>query len=219
MAIGSKSTIVYMQSALAAAKTITNASTGSPGAGEVAVTSTSHGFTAGNIIKITGVGGMQEINSRAFVVSASPTGNVFRLKGTDPTYYTAYTSGGSAYKATMSAIGEVQSIGSIGGTEPSEIDVSHLLSVAEQKLAGLPKQSNVTFNVWFDLNTAMHTTLIAANSNLQDYVFQFYRPNSFNCTLVAQVAGFSITSGDVNSAYSASITLLPRGAVALSLDP
>jgi hypothetical protein len=141
---------------------------------------------------------MQEINSPARSWShPDPRPTAFRLKGTDPTYYTAYTSGGSAYKATLSAVGEVSAVTSLGGTEANPIDVSHLLSVASQELAGLPKQSAVSFNVWFDLNTAMHSALIAANSNLQDYVFRFYRPNSFNCTLVAQVGGFNITSGDV----------------------
>ncbi len=37
--------------------------------------------------------------------------------------------------------------------------------------------------------------------------------------LVAQVAGVRVTAGDVNSALSATVTLLPRAAGAWSLDP
>ena len=43
-------------------------------------------------------------------------------------------------------------------------------------------------------------------------MFRFYKPGSFNLTVVAQVAGFRITAGDVNSAYSGTVTLLPRAA-------
>jgi hypothetical protein len=216
MAIKTQNTVVYVQTALASAKTITAASLGSPGAGEVTITSATHGYTDGDIIKITGVGGMQQINNRAFIVDNATT-NTFTLKGTNASVYTAYTSGGSAYKATMSAVGEVRDIPELGGTEPNEFDVSHLLSVAEEKLAGLPKQSNISFNVWFDLTTANHQTLLDANGDLVERVFRFYRPSSFNLTVVAQVGGFRITAGDVNSAYSGTVSLIPRAAGAWSL--
>lgn len=216
MAIKTQGTIVYMETALAAAKTITGASLGSPGAGAVTITSSTHGYTNGDVIKITGVGGMQQINNRAFIVASSVT-NSFVLKGTNASAYTAYTSGGSAFKATMSAVGEVRDIPEMGGTEPNEFDVSHLLSIAEEKLAGLPRQASVSFNVWFDLTTAMHSTLLNANEDLVDRVFHFYRPSSFNMTLVAQVAGVRVTAGDVNSAYAATVTLTPRAAGAWSL--
>ena len=211
MAIKTQNTIVYMQTALEAAKTITAASLGSPGAGEVQITSALHGFANGDIVKITGVAGMQQINNRAFVV-ANQTTNTFTLKGTVGSSYTAYGSGGSVYKATMSAIGEVRDIPELGGTEPNEFDVSHLLSVAEEKLAGLPKQSNISFNVWFDLTTANHQGLLNANADLVERVFRFYRPSSFNLTVVAQVGGFRITAGDVNSAYTGAVSLIPRAA-------
>jgi hypothetical protein len=216
MAIKTQGTIVYMETALAAAKAITAASLGSPGAGSVTVTSATHGYANGDIVKILDVGGMQQINKRAFVVANQST-NTFVLKGTNGTNYTAYTSGGNAYKATMSAIGEVRDVPELGGTEPNEFDVSHLLSVAEEKLAGLPKQANISFNVWFDLATAMHDDLLSANESLADKVFHFYKPNSFNLTVVAQVGGVRVTAGDVNSAYAATVTLIPRAAGAWSL--
>lgn len=216
MAIKTQGTVVYMETALAAAKTITGASLGSPGAGAVTVTSATHGYTNGDIIKITGVSGMQQINNRAFVVASSAT-NTFVLKGTQASAYTAYSSGGSAYKATMSAIGEVTTIPEMGGTEPNEIDVSHLQSLSAAKLAGLGSQSNVSFNVWFDLTTALHSDLLAANQDLNDRVFWFYKPSSFHMTLVAQVGGVKVTAGDVNSAYAATVTLIPRAATAWAL--
>ncbi len=212
MAKKAQGTVVYVQTALAAAKTITGITQANP----AVVSSTAHGYANGDVVKITGVVGMQEVNDRAFIV-ANVAANTFELKGVDSTGFTAYGSGGSAYEATMSAIGEVRGIPSLGGTEPNEIDASHLLSIAEQKLAGLPKQSNVTFTVLFDLGTANHTTLIKANQDLQDRVFHLQQPGNFNLTLVAQVGGFNITAGDVNSIIEGSVSLLPRAAGAWSV--
>ena len=220
MAKKTQGTIVYMQSGnVASIKAITGITKANP----AKVTCSSHGYSDGDVVKITGVVGMQEVNDRCFIVAGianmSPVSgtNAFYLKGVDSTDYTAYTSGGGAYKATMAAVGEVTSIPEMGGTEPNEIDVSHLQSVSSQKLAVLPKQSNVTFNVWFDLTTAMQTTLLKANEDLADRCFHFTLPGSFNLTVLAQVGGFKVTAGDVNSAYGGSVTLLPRGAGSWSL--
>jgi hypothetical protein len=213
MAVKTQGTIVYIQTgALATPVSITAITAANP---PVVTTSAAHGYTNGDVVKITGVVGMQQVNNRAFVVAAA-SGSNFSLKGVDGTGYTTYVSGGSAAKATLSSIGEVREITSLGGTEPSEIDVSHLQSVAAEKLAGLPQQSNITFTVWFDLATANHTALIKANEDLADRVFHFQRPGQWNMTSVAQVAGLNVAGGDVNSAYSASVTLLNRAAGAWS---
>ncbi len=116
----------------------------------------------------------------------------------------------------MSAVGEVSGIPTLGGTTPSEVDVSHLLSIASETLAGLPKQEQVTFNVWFDLATANHNLLLNANADTVERVFRFYRPSSFNMTVVAQVGGFNITAGDVTTAYTGAVSLIPRAAGAWS---
>ncbi len=212
MAKKAQGTVVYVETALATAKTITGITAASP----PVVTSAAHGYTNGDVVKITGVAGMAQVNNRAFVV-ANVTTNTFELKGVDGTTYTAYSSGGSAYKATLSAVGEVRGVPSMGGTTPTDIDASHLLSVAEEKLAGLPKQENVTMEILFDLTTAQHTTLIKANQDLVERVFHFQQPGNFNMTVVAQVGGFNVTAGDVNSILSASVTLVPRASGAWSL--
>lgn len=222
MALKTQGTVVYMQTgALGTEKVITGISKADP----AVVTCPSHGFTDGDVVVITNVQGMQQVNNRAFIVdgvtdSPSTGTNAFKLKGVNSTNYTTFTSSspetGTAAKATMIAIGEVTSIPEMGGTEPAEIDVSHLQSVAKEKLAALPSQSNVSFNIWFDIGTAGHTDLLLANEDLEDRTFQFSKPTSWNMTIVAQVGGVRVTAGDVNSAYSATVSLLPRGAGAWS---
>jgi len=80
------------------AKTITGVTQASPGV----ITSNSHGFSDGDEIYITGVGGMTQLNERNFIVDNATT-NTFTLVdlfgvAVDTTSFTAFTSGGTADK-------------------------------------------------------------------------------------------------------------------------
>jgi hypothetical protein len=66
---------------------ITNAST-------AVVEATAHGFTNGQTVYITGVGGMTEVNGLTFTV-ANKTDDTFELSGVNSTSYGTYTSGGT----------------------------------------------------------------------------------------------------------------------------
>jgi len=83
---------------LEAAKTITGITQATPG---VVTTSAAHGFTTGDWVNISGVGGMTEVNARLFEVGTT-TATTFQLldpvtgSGVATGGYTAYTSGGSA---------------------------------------------------------------------------------------------------------------------------
>jgi len=76
--------------------------TGATQANPCVITITGHGYSNGDEVYITGVGGMAELNGRNFKV-ANVTANTFELQemdGTnlDATGYTAFTSGGTAAK-------------------------------------------------------------------------------------------------------------------------
>ena len=79
---------------LESAKTLTAATVANP----VVVTSTSHGYSNGDEIKIEDVVGMTEINDRWFVV-AGKEDNTFQLSGENGLTHTAYSSAGTAKKA------------------------------------------------------------------------------------------------------------------------
>lgn len=61
---------------------------------EVEVTSASHGFTNGQYVYVTGVGGMTQLNNKTFAVANAST-NTLTLTGSTPGG--TYTSGGSLY--------------------------------------------------------------------------------------------------------------------------
>lgn len=72
-------------------KTITGATAANP----CVVTAASHGFSDGDLIYISGVSGMTELNGTLYEIDNSTT-NTFELVGVDSSAYTAYTSGGVA---------------------------------------------------------------------------------------------------------------------------
>jgi hypothetical protein len=79
---------------LASTRTITAITKANPGK----VTATGHGYNTGDIVQISGVVGMTPVNGRLFTVTVVDVNN-FTI-GVDTSGFTAYTSGGSAQKAT-----------------------------------------------------------------------------------------------------------------------
>lgn len=72
-------------------KVITNISATNP----AVVTSVAHTFVQGNLVAITGVVGMTEVNDRSFIISVIDSDN-YELVGEDATAHTAYISDGAA---------------------------------------------------------------------------------------------------------------------------
>ena len=101
--------------AVTGAKAITGASwttgssktlTGATRANPVVITSKSHGFSNGDVVWISGVGGMTQINNRAFVV-ANKTTNTFQLSGVNGSGYNSFSSNGTIRKCRVSDCGIV----------------------------------------------------------------------------------------------------------------
>mgnify|MGYP001281081280 CR=1 FL=1 len=103
-------------------KTITGATQANP----VVITSNSHGFSNGDVVLITGVKGMSELNTETFTV-AGVTANTFQLSGINGTSYSTYVSGGEVrkYVTTITGLnhleGETVSICADGAALPNEV--------------------------------------------------------------------------------------------------
>lgn len=59
------------------------------------ITATAHPFVNGDLVKISGVVGMTQLNGNVYTVAGAAT-NSFQLSGINSTGYTAYSSGGTA---------------------------------------------------------------------------------------------------------------------------
>ena len=72
--------------------------TGASKAATCVITATAHGFSNADVVGISGIVGMDELNGRNFTV-ANKADNTFELTGVNSSAYDAYSSGGVAYKA------------------------------------------------------------------------------------------------------------------------
>ncbi len=116
------------------AKTITGATRANP----VVITSNGHGFVNGDVVWISGVSGMTQINSKAFVV-ANKTTNTFRLSGVNGSSYNSYSSGGTVRKCQVSDCGVVITAASHGLNNGDTVYITGV--------GGMTQLNNLTFTV------------------------------------------------------------------------
>lgn len=85
---------IRVTAAAPAALSPSGAITGATQANPCVITSTSHGRVNGEVVFLTGLVGMTQLNNRAFTV-AGVAANTFQLSGENSTAYGAWTSGGT----------------------------------------------------------------------------------------------------------------------------
>lgn len=206
MAVKSQGTTLAIETARAAAKTITGITAANP----PVVSSTAHGYANGDVVYIDGVVGMTQINKRAFVVANQASGT-FELKGVDGTAWTAYGSAGSAYKITAGTVGEVSGLSGFDG-QAAEIDVTNMLSVAKEFLTGLQDFGNMQFNMFLVTDTGQ-AALRSAKETQAAKVFSITLSNGLVAACVAFVKQLTF-SADPDDAVKSQVTLRITGSPA-----
>jgi hypothetical protein len=93
---------------IATSKSITGATQANP----VQITIVGHGYATGDVVMITSVGGMTQLNDKLFVITSTGA-DTFTLDGTDGTAFGAFTAGGSATKGTFYLLKESVDIDTI----------------------------------------------------------------------------------------------------------
>lgn len=133
---------IAMQSALAAAKTISGITKASPGV----ATSTAHGYSNGDYVFLL-VQGMYQLDGRVARV-AGVTTDTFQLEGIDTTAFETFSSG-TAEKITFgTSISTATSVSSSGGGFDM-IDVTTIHDNAKKEIPGLASASTFSFdNIW-----------------------------------------------------------------------
>ena len=110
--------------------------TGITQANPAVVTDAGHGLEDGDVIEISGVVGMTEVNGGRFIVDVLSS-STFSLRGVDSSGYGAYVSGGTYQAGEFSNFCNLTNYNQQGGTSP-EIDTTALCSTAQEYLLGLP---------------------------------------------------------------------------------
>jgi len=163
---------ITMQSAIAAAKTITGITKAAPGV----VSSTAHGYSAGDYVYIEAQG-MWQINARVFRVVTVAT-DTFRLEdvsggtGIDTTAFDTFTSG-FAYKLTFgTSVTTATSMQASGGTF-AMIDTTTIHGNQKSQIPGLPDALSMTFDNLWDPTDAGQAAMKAASDAQAKRAFKF----------------------------------------------
>lgn len=121
------------------------------------VTATAHGLSDGDVVKLTDVVGMTEVNGGVFIVE-SIDANSFSLLSVDGTGYATYTSGGFVNEATLSNWCELTGYNRTGGTSP-EIPRTTICSTAREYFLGLPDYGTTAFDFLFAPQTPIQLAI------------------------------------------------------------
>jgi len=121
------------------------------------VTAAGHGLADGDVIKITGVVGMTEVNDSSFIVDVSSSSQ-FSLVDTDSTGYGAYQSGGHLDKGRFSSFCELTGYNRTGATKP-EIEAATICSTRREYELGLSDLGAVALDFNFAPQTAIQLAL------------------------------------------------------------
>ena len=118
----------------------------------VVTTSLAHGFTTGDVVTLTGVGGMTEVNDRSFVITVTG-GLLFELNDEDSTGHTPFTVGGTATRSSLTTTGAIGGGGTFDKTYTyvvTAVDANGVESLASVPAGIVTKSLSVTFGVRLD---------------------------------------------------------------------
>lgn len=157
---------VAMQSALAAAVTVTAITKANPGV----ATATAHGFANGEY-KLLTVNGMYQVDGKVVRV-ANVTANTFELEGVNTTGYETFSSGTAEAITFGTSITTATSISASGG-DFDFIDTTTIHSNVKSQVPGAANSAKYEFeNIW-DVSDAGLMALNSASDNQAKRAFKF----------------------------------------------
>lgn len=163
---------VAMQSALAAAKTISSITKAAPGV----VTSTAHGYSNGDFLLMT-VQGMFQLNGRVFRVAAVTT-DTFQLEdvsggtGIDTTAMDTFASG-TAQKITFGTSITTAAEINVSGGEFDFIDTTTIHGNQKTQIPGTANPISIALNHLWDISDAGQIAMKSASDLQAQRAFKF----------------------------------------------
>ena len=161
-----KNVDVKMQSAIAAAKTITGISKAS----EAVVSCIAHGYSNGDIVFLL-VEGMFQVDARVFRVSGVTTDS-FKLEGEASTQFDDFIAGTVAKATLGTTITTATTISSSGG-DFAMIDKTTIHQNTRSEMPGLPNAINYSMEHIWDPSDAGLKAMKVASDLQQRRVFKF----------------------------------------------
>lgn len=202
-AIKTQGSTIAIETALAATKAITSATNANP----CVLGVVGNGYSNGDIIKVLDVIGMEDLNERAFVISAATTDTV-ALKGVNSTNYGAYASGGTAAKATMTTVGTVDGMPTLFAGQAQTINTTHLRSRRTENIQGLAVSGTCSISGLILDADVGQTAMQDANELQAEKVYTITRSDTKVAGMVAFCDSFqTAAAGNDVYRFTASLTL------------
>jgi len=179
-----KNVIVDMQSAIAAAKTITQITKANPGV----VTSTAHGFTNGEFVYLE-VAGMSQLNEKVVRV-ANVTSDTFELEGINTTLFKDFTSGTAQVITFGSSITTATNINASGG-DIDRIDVTTIHDDMKKEMPGMTNAISYSMDHIWDATNEGQAAMMQAADVQAKRAFKFQFGSGGKIMVFAGYVGFS----------------------------
>lgn len=192
---------IAMQSALAAAKTITGISNASPGV----VTSAAHGYANGDFVFLS-VQGMYQLNYRVARVASVAT-DTFALEGIDTTAFDTFSSG-TAEKITFgTSISTATSLSASGG-DFDFIDTTTIHGNTKTQMPGLANPATYSFdNIWDVSDTGLLAMKTASDAQAKR-AFKFTFGTGGQIMVFAGYVGANLLPGGSSQALVTTSTVI-----------
>jgi hypothetical protein len=195
---------VAIQSALAAADTITAITKASPGV----ASSTSHGMTDGMFAKITATG-MHQVDQRVFRID-NAAANAFDLEGENTTAYDTFTAGTA--EAITFGITMATAVGlTASGGDFDFIDITTIHDNVRKQVPGIASAASYSFEcLWDPADTAL-LALKAASDNQSQRAIKFLFAGGQIVVFTGYVGCTLLPTGTAQDKVVTSVTLTMHG--------
>jgi Lambda phage tail tube protein, TTP len=206
-AISAQGSQLKISTGTGGAKTITAISVGNP----TILTSTAHGLGAGDVVALAGFTGTNagELNGFSFVVT-NVTANTFAIQK-NTVGMTITAGAGTATPASFTTIAEVKTYSGLDGAA-SEIDVTHLGSLAKEFRLGLVDEGGFTFEMNRVQGDPGQVAVFTSRNAGTIKTYKLQLPNGEVATFDAFAKTFPVAGG-VDGVVAHSIALRVSGAV------
>lgn len=192
-----------VQSALGSAKTISGITLANPGV----ATSTSHGFSNGDVVKFEITSGMAQLDGQAVRV-ANVTSDTFELEGINTTSYEAFSAGTATEITTFATLSKAQSV-TAPNPAPQKIDITTLIDIVKQFAYGLSDAPDGTIGALFNPGGTTEAIIAAATAANTPLVFRITYSDSRKTIFNANVSGGFGFDLPTNDAAKSSIAFTP----------
>lgn len=200
-----RNAVIQIQTALAAAKTITAISKAS----EAVITGT-HDYSIGDYILIQSVGGMTQINNRVVRVKSVSTTVSFVAEGVVSTNWTTYTSGGTAKKITFGASFDNVTNVSLPDASPDEVDSTTIHDDERQIVFGHAAAQKGSFACLADPLATAIVEVQTADAAQERRAFLMTLTSGYKALFNAYCSGGTGFEGGVGAAGTGQVSLTLR---------